>query len=458
MSDRKRLGDILAERGVVPAGTIEELSRGPGRLASRLCEFGVEERALLESLVLQQGHPGVVLGLSNINLGALGLIPRVIAERYNMLPVDVDDETLTLAAEQADLGEVLDRIRFSTGLRVETLLALQGEIRKFSDLAYDAYRRKEATLWLGDGQAPQGVSLAIIRQTLPADEMLPEDESLFSPDPGGFAPAPVTIPGTEKRAGQPMVLVVDDDDSIRHMLVTVMTHDDYNVVEAASGTAALDLLRAHRPDLVLLDAMLPEVHGFEICSTIKQSPAFANTKVVMVSAVYRGWELSRDVQEMHQADAFVEKPFEVAYIRKLAAQMMGGDIQGSVLDATAQNQIRSLRQEAEVSYRAGDDNRALAAVEQWAAIDPFDPMPFLVAGNIHHRNQNPGAALVAYERAATFGGQMFAAVKNLALIYEQLGFVRKAALTWRRAHDLSPDDATRAEIHARLRERFHIDV
>ncbi len=465
MSEHRRLGDILVERGVVPAHTIEELSRGPGRIASRLCEFGIDERALLETLVIQQGHPGIVLSRSCIDLDALGLIPKVIADRYNLLPVRLQDATLTLATEQADLGEVLDRIRFSTGMRIETLLALQGEIRRYSNQAYEAYRRKEKTLWLGDGPAPDDVVLTVIRQTLPADEMLPEDESLFAdsgatpaspaPPPVAAEPAPPAAMGT---VAAPLVLVVDDDDSIRHMLVTVMRHDNYQVVEAASGTAALDLLRSHRPDLVLLDAMLPEVHGFEICSTIKQSPAFHNTKVVMVSAVYRGWELSRDVQEMHQADAFVEKPFEVAYIRKLAAQMLGGEIQGSILDAAAQQQIAALRQEAEGAYRAGDDNRALAAVERWASIDPFDPLPFLVAGNIHHRNQNPGAALVAYERAATFGSQMFAAVKNLALIYEQLGFVRKAALTWRRAHALAPDDQTAAEIHARLRERFGVEA
>ena len=66
------------------------------------------------------------------------------------------------------------------------------------------------------------------------------------------------------------------------------------VIRAMRGREALDALRTSQPDLVLLDAMLPEIHGFEICRQIKQSAQYQHVPVVIISAIYTGGTFIRD--------------------------------------------------------------------------------------------------------------------------------------------------------------------
>ncbi|OGQ24493.1 MAG: hypothetical protein A2138_15860 [Deltaproteobacteria bacterium RBG_16_71_12] len=210
------------------------------------------------------------------------------------------------------------------------------------------------------------------------------------------------------------------------------------------------MLRTERPACILLDAMLPEVHGFDICATLKRSPAFAATPVIVVSAVYRGWEHARTVQETHGADAFVEKPFDVHYVRQLVARMVGRELPRMPLTPQWQQDVRALAQEAEVAYRMGDLAGCEEATRRWRALDPFDARAWLILGNARSKAGDPDGAMKAWERAATFDGNLFPAFKNLAAVYEQLGFVQRAAMAWSRAHDLAPDPDTRRRIEERL--------
>ena len=64
------------------------------------------------------------------------------------------------------------------------------------------------------------------------------------------------------------------------------------------------------PDIVILDGMLPEVHGFEICHQIKTSERFRHIPVIMMSGVHTGWRFAADVKERYGADDYIEKPFD----------------------------------------------------------------------------------------------------------------------------------------------------
>jgi CheY-like chemotaxis protein len=272
-------------------------------------------------------------------------------------------------------------------------------------------------------------------------------DPLFSPSEGtGSAPVVLGTILPER----PLVLVVEDDDDLRALLRKVLAHDGYEVREARTGREALDTLRTLRPACVLLDAMLPEIHGFDICATLKQSPVFAQMPVIMVSAVYRGWEHARTVQEAHGADAFVEKPFDVHYVRQLVARMVGRELPRPPLASQWEQEAAALRQEADVAYRMGDLAACEDAVRRWRGVDPFDAQAWLILGNARSKCGDPDGAMKAWERAATFDGNLFAAFKNLAAVYEQLGFVRRAAMAWSRAHDLAPDLETRRRIEQRL--------
>jgi two-component system phosphate regulon response regulator PhoB len=117
------------------------------------------------------------------------------------------------------------------------------------------------------------------------------------------------------------VLVVEDEDNIATALEFLILREGYAHDRVASGADALPRIRDTRPDLVLLDVMLPEVSGYEICDGIRTDPALARVKVLMMTA--RGSALERRKGMEHGADGFISKPFELkdlrAEVRRLLA-------------------------------------------------------------------------------------------------------------------------------------------
>jgi len=105
------------------------------------------------------------------------------------------------------------------------------------------------------------------------------------------------------------ILVIEDEADIRQVLDYNLKSAGHEVVEASRGTEGLRLLREREPDLVLLDLMLPDMPGTEVCRTIKDNPATRTLPVVMLTA--RGEEIDRVVGFEIGADDYITKPFSV---------------------------------------------------------------------------------------------------------------------------------------------------
>jgi phosphate regulon transcriptional regulator PhoB len=103
------------------------------------------------------------------------------------------------------------------------------------------------------------------------------------------------------------VLVVEDEPDIRDLLAFHLERDGYHVTRATSGGEALRQLRATPPDLVILDLMLPEVDGFEVCRRLRADAATAGLPVIMLTA--KGDEVDRVVGLEIGADDYIVKPF-----------------------------------------------------------------------------------------------------------------------------------------------------
>src|SRR5262249_41822438 len=119
--------------------------------------------------------------------------------------------------------------------------------------------------------------------------------------------ADATPAGTGK-----LVLVVDDEEEIRKLLKRLLGQKGYRVMEADRGLLALRLVKDHVPDLIILDAMLPELHGFDIARRIKGSAKYGRIPIIMVSAVYRGWRIAEDLKQNYGVEEYLEKPFRIA--------------------------------------------------------------------------------------------------------------------------------------------------
>jgi DNA-binding response OmpR family regulator len=112
----------------------------------------------------------------------------------------------------------------------------------------------------------------------------------------------------------PHLLIAEDDPHIRAGLVDVLESEGYSVEAVADGKAALDAFRQRRPDLVLLDIMMPELSGYDVCRAIRRTDA--RTPVILLTA--KGEEIDKVVGLELGADDYVTKPFGV---RELLARV-----------------------------------------------------------------------------------------------------------------------------------------
>ncbi|MEN3363299.1 MAG: two-component system, OmpR family, alkaline phosphatase synthesis response regulator PhoP [Burkholderiales bacterium] len=103
------------------------------------------------------------------------------------------------------------------------------------------------------------------------------------------------------------ILIVDDEPNIVLSLEFLMEQSGYEVAIARDGEEALVQMETFRPDLVLLDVMLPLRSGFEVCQKIRENRAWDRVKVVMLSA--KGRELDTSKGLALGADAYITKPF-----------------------------------------------------------------------------------------------------------------------------------------------------
>ena len=120
---------------------------------------------------------------------------------------------------------------------------------------------------------------------------------------------PVTGTGTGKFAGT-KVLVVDDEREILLLLEQILTAEGLQVFTAMDGQEGLAVYMKERPPLVVTDAMMPKIHGFELCRRIKEESD--NTAMVMIlTAVYKKYKYKGKVQEEYHVDEYLDKPFQI---------------------------------------------------------------------------------------------------------------------------------------------------
>lgn len=119
------------------------------------------------------------------------------------------------------------------------------------------------------------------------------------------------------------VLIVDDEPNIVTSLEFIMRQSGFETAVARDGQEALDQVEAFRPDLVLLDTMMPRRDGFEVCQTLR-SQGWTDLKIVMLTAKGRETEVARGLSV--GADSYVKKPFSTRdLVAHVAALLSGAD-------------------------------------------------------------------------------------------------------------------------------------
>lgn len=116
------------------------------------------------------------------------------------------------------------------------------------------------------------------------------------------------------------VLVVEDEDSIAIALDYLITREGYVYDRLANGGDAMTHIRRTHPDLVLLDVMLPEVSGYEICQEMRLDPSLADVKILIMTA--RGSAIEPRKGLALGADGFIAKPFDLKELRNQVRRLL----------------------------------------------------------------------------------------------------------------------------------------
>jgi len=116
------------------------------------------------------------------------------------------------------------------------------------------------------------------------------------------------------------ILVVDDDRTVRMALVDAFTRENYQVEEASNGMQALNICKRHMPDLVLMDAVMPELDGFDACQMIRELPHGGDIPVLMITALDDEQSIVRAFSS--GATDYVSKPINFSVIKQRVARLI----------------------------------------------------------------------------------------------------------------------------------------
>jgi DNA-binding response OmpR family regulator len=506
---------LVSQQELEEALKAQKRSVTPAPIASQLVEDGkVNELEALRALSEQHGVPGIDLTQVAIVLDHLDVVPAEIAESHRILPVLLRGDRIFLAMADPHDKKMVDELEFVTGKKVYPYIAVQGTLLKTITAAYAAKARGEQhylgphvppetlrQLGIGavpraPGQAPQPPPLpartqAAPPQAHPPPPPTPRTRAQTSPPPdsvvvdpnvvaaslesevstGDFGAVPEEVSAitnlpeelrtgatraasAASAAGGKLILVVDDEDEIRKLLKRLLTQKGFRVIEADRGLLALRLVKDHVPDLIILDAMLPELHGFDIARRIKGSAKYGQIPIIMVSAVYRGWRIAEDLKQSYGIEEYLEKPFRIADVVDAVQRLIarGERPSAPVRDPEyLSSEAEKALNEGIAAYKGGQVEAAIEHLKRGVGIDPLAYRLHFHLGLLYGKSGRVYEGIQELERAIDLYPRHFAALKNLAVLYEKAGFRNKAIEMWERCAATAPDDPTRASIKEHVR-------
>lgn len=118
------------------------------------------------------------------------------------------------------------------------------------------------------------------------------------------------------------LLIVDEEAGVRALIRMTLDGGDFEIIEAADGAAALAAVARHEPDLVLLEVVLPDLSGIEVCRRIKGDPLTARMAVIMLTAKARSSDVTQ--AETAGADGYFTKPFSPIALIRTVESILGG--------------------------------------------------------------------------------------------------------------------------------------
>ncbi len=114
------------------------------------------------------------------------------------------------------------------------------------------------------------------------------------------------------------ILVVDDDEAIVEVLETILDEEGYTVSHSYRGTEAVQIAKQHKPHLILLDLMLPDLHGTAVAQELRNQQAVRRIPILVISAAGD----AKDIAKTMDVQGCIEKPFQLDNLLSMVAQFI----------------------------------------------------------------------------------------------------------------------------------------
>ncbi len=462
MAQKTPLGKLLLEKKKIDQDglgkALEHQQKKGGRLASSLMELGLAgEEDLLLALGEQLGLPAVDLSRSIIALHHLDIVPEPVAVENNILPVLSDEARVILVMANPGDRRTIDEVQFVTGRKVEAYVVLEARLKKVIEEAYATRKRDRSVKFyqgersaFPDGKTDPNGFMAYISPQLPEpDVSIDAEEELITIEVSLTDEVERDAEVDPDAGDERVVLVVDDEPDIVRLLEKSLIAEGFRVITASRGLEALQAVKQYSPALVLLDAMLPEIHGFEICKKIKSSKRFGSVPVIMISAVYRGWRFAEDVKQTYGADDYFEKPFRIVPLLRRVRELIGAG-SSSAEQQKDQAAANEAYRKGVALYNEKRHDEAEVALREACRLDPFIANVHFALANVLLAKNQVYHAMQEYETTIELKPDLFAPLRNLAILYQKKGFKNKAVEMWERALRCSPEEETREQVREQL--------
>jgi CheY-like chemotaxis protein len=483
------MADLAAQ--LVRSGALsrDDLSRAlaaanDGDVASAALRLGLaEEGALARALADLHGCPAVDFSRSVVPTQNLVVVAPGYCRQRRVLPVMVGKSEMVLAMADPEDHVLADELRFVTGRKVLRYAAVPASIERAVDgLVREKNRGGQA--WRGPGAPalpdPGAAWVGVVHgakkidATIDLPEILPGDMLEIvgvgeDPTPTPFdAPTPARRERPREHAVPPpppqdgasttvrlhgvgagkVALVADPTREGREEIAGLLGRLGCTVLQAANGRAALDIVREARPDLAVLEAMMPMMPGFEVCRAIKGDPVLRPTQVVLSSAIHRG-TVAADAKVAFGADAFFERPYRPEEVVRIAKILLIGSAVDPSDPAARAAAAQAWRQGAAL-LREKRLEEAVAVLRQAVARDDLSAEAHYYLGVTLSRMGLLFEATGALARATELRPDVDAAHQMLAQTYEALGFQNSAREAWARAIEACKDESRRKAMQSRL--------
>ncbi len=494
---------ILTDQQMAAAKTVSD--KYGYRTASAIVMAGIwDEATAAVHLSRFLGIDAVVLEKSAFELDkVLVLIPEQAALAKLALPLVLESRSLTMALANPTDIMLIDELAFLTGKRIVPLLALEKSLKETIPLVYamlkqgkEFYKGKKCSVdkthieivspklkeletaasELKKELPPESEIKPLYVETvpvLPPDVSVPTADSLQSAvpetpktsDQTGYVTDNVrpvkhkieTVPAVEAPAqpasstikDRPTILVVDDDkltqtylaDHLRRFFI-VDTRED--------GQEAMLYLKKNMPDLIILDGMLPGIHGFELCKSLKESEKFKHIPIIVTSAKYGGWEVRQDIINNYGADEFIEKPFNLVELTNIINALLEKKISKEKEKISSLSSSSNYTKDILLMLKEGKIDSGIDLCKKAIASDPLSAEYHHLMGILLEKKGNDFEAIEELEKAASINPKHFNALRRLAGIYQRKKLTHKAIDTWLRAAGAAPNEEIKEKIKQHL--------